>query len=244
MKRVIILIFSIAALSVMMSSCGLFNKQGSGSKNKNLFETTMDTVSYLIGTEIGTSFKNNHIDIRTAALLKGIEDAAQGQENLFHDTVKDKVMTAFQFRLQMAEMERREQASSLNRQEQENFMKENRKNPEIVETTTGIQYKVIKMGTGEKPVATDTVRVHYEGRFVDGEVFDASRKYGPDPVEFPLNRVIPGWTEALQLMPVGSTYEIYLPSEMAYGERGNDRIPPGKMLIFVVELIDIVKKQP
>ncbi|MFO7722184.1 MAG: FKBP-type peptidyl-prolyl cis-trans isomerase [Bacteroidales bacterium] len=242
MKRIIISTLVFAVIISLTSSCGMLKRDTSKSaSNDILFNTTMDTVSYLIGQEIGSSFKSNFIDISGDALLKGVMDAVEGKTDLFSEEVKNDVMTAFQYRLQMAEMERREKVSAENRQEQETFMAENRKNPLIRETASGIQYKVIIPGEGEKPVATDTVRVHYEGRFVNGEVFDASRNHGLNPVEFPLNRVISGWTEALQLMPVGSTYELYIPADLGYGERGNDRIPPAKMLIFTVELIGIVK---
>jgi FKBP-type peptidyl-prolyl cis-trans isomerase FklB len=243
MKRIIISTLSLVIIVALTSSCGILKKGAPGKdSNDKMFATTMDTVSYLIGQEIGSSFKNNFIDISGEALLKGVMDAVAGKTDLFTEEVKNDVMTAFQFRLQMAEMERREKVSAENRQEQETFMAQNRKNPVIQQTASGIQYKVIIPGNGEKPTTTDTVRVHYEGRFVSGEVFDASRNHGPNPVEFPLNRVISGWTEALQLMPVGSTYELYIPADLAYGERGNDRIPPAKMLIFTVELIGIVRK--
>lgn len=203
--------------------------------------TLMDSVSYILGTEIGSSFKSNNIEVNSQLFLLGLEAAMEGQDTLLSEQEKDQVMTAFQFRLQMAEMERREKESAENRQEQETFMARNRKDPTVMETESGIQYRVLVMGEGEKPKATDTVQVHYEGRFVDGEVFDASRQHMTEPFEFPLDMVIPGWTEALQLMPVGSTFEIYLPAHLGYGERGNERIPPSKMLIFTVELHGIVR---
>jgi FKBP-type peptidyl-prolyl cis-trans isomerase len=242
MKKYILPAFILAAI-IGMSSCNIMKcpSKKSCCHKKSGFVTTMDTVSYLIGVEIGSSFKTNYIDISTDNLLKGIQDALKGNDSLISPKVKDDVMTAFQFRLQQADNERREKKAAENRQEEFDFMRENQKQPGVLVTESGIQYKVITMGLGDKPVATDTVQVHYEGRFVNGEVFDASRNHGEAPAEFPLNRVIPGWTQALQLMPEGSVFEIYLPSELAYGERGNDRIPPNKMLIFKVELIRIVK---
>lgn len=243
MKRNYIHFILISIAVALLSSCGLTGKSKKSDETSDgaIFLTTMDTVSYLIGNEIGSSFLSNHIDISSKALLKGIEDAINSADTLFSPEVTEEVMTAFQFRLQMADMERREKLSADNRQEQETFMANNKKDPAVMVTPSGIQYRVITEGTGDRPKSTDTVRVHYEGRFVSGEVFDASRNHGPNPVEFPLNRVISGWTEALQLMPVGSKYELYIPSDLAYGERGNTGIPPAKMLIFTVELIAIVK---
>ncbi|HRZ42312.1 MAG TPA: FKBP-type peptidyl-prolyl cis-trans isomerase [Bacteroidales bacterium] len=239
-KKLPIFVLAIVA-GIMMQSCGMLKcpKKSARCGSKTEFATQMDTVSYMIGQEIGASFKTNFIDIKTAALIKGIEDAIQGNDSMFSAEVKDQVMTAFQFQLQQADFERREKVASANRQEETDFMTANRTKEGVMETESGIQYKVIRLGAGEKPVATDTVQVHYEGRFVDGEVFDASRNHGTEPTEFPLNRVIPGWTEALQLMPVGSVFEIYLPAGLSYGERGNERIQPNKMLIFKVELIGI-----
>lgn len=119
------------------------------------------------------------------------------------------------------------------------FLDANGKKEGVTTTASGLQYKVIKAGTGAQPKATDTVKVHYKGTFLDGKTFDSSYDRG-EPISFPLNRVIAGWTEGVQLMPVGSTYEFYIPSNLAYGERGaGGVIPPNSTLIFVVELLDI-----
>jgi FKBP-type peptidyl-prolyl cis-trans isomerase len=119
------------------------------------------------------------------------------------------------------------------------FLEANGKKEGVTTTASGLQYKVIKAGTGAKPKATDTVNVHYKGTFLDGKTFDSSYDRG-QPISFPLNGVIAGWTEGVQLMPVGSTYEFYIPSNLAYGERGaGGAIPPNATLIFVVELLGI-----
>ena len=124
----------------------------------------------------------------------------------------------------------------------EAFLAENGKKKGITTTASGLQYEVIKMGDGEKPLATDEVTVHYHGTTTDGKVFDSSKERG-EPATFPLNGVIAGWTEALQLMPKGSIFKLYLPSNLAYGERGaGEKIPPYAVLIFEVELLDIKKK--
>jgi len=128
-----------------------------------------------------------------------------------------------------------------NKKEGEAFLDENKKKDGVQVTASGLQYKVIQMGNGEKPTETSTVKVHYKGTLIDGKEFDSSYKRN-QPAEFPLNQVIKGWTEGLQLMPVGSKFEFYIPYNLAYGEEGREPvIPPASVLIFEVELLDIVK---
>ena len=123
----------------------------------------------------------------------------------------------------------------------EKFLEENKKREGVVTLTSGLQYQILKAGTGEKPLATDKVTTHYHGTFLDGKVFDSSVDRG-QPAQFPVNRVIPGWTEALQLMPVGSKWKLWIPYNLAYGEKGYPpKIPPYSALIFEVELISIDK---
>ena len=129
-----------------------------------------------------------------------------------------------------------------NRRAGEAFLAENAKKEGVVTTESGLQYKVIVAGEGEKPQHTDRVKVNYEGRLVDGTVFDSSAKHGDKPIEFRANQVIAGWTEALTLMPVGSKWEIYIPYNLAYGDRDQGKIKPFSALIFTVELVEIVKK--
>ena len=130
-------------------------------------------------------------------------------------------------------------ASKKAKEEGEKFLAENAKRAEVKTTPSGLQYEVIEATLGQKPSATDKVRVHYEGTLIDGTVFDSSYKRG-EPISFPLNGVIKGWTEGLQLMPVGSKYKLYIPYQLAYGERGaGQTIPPYSALIFTVELLDI-----
>ena len=128
-----------------------------------------------------------------------------------------------------------------NRKAGEDFLAENAKKEGVVTLPSGLQYKVLTKGTGEKPQATDRVQVHYEGRLVDGTVFDASKKHGDKPLTFAANQVIKGWTEALCLMPVGSKWELYIPYQLAYGERDMGTIKPYSALIFTVELLGIEK---
>ena len=125
---------------------------------------------------------------------------------------------------------------------QETFLAENAKKEGVVTTQSGLQYKVLVAGEGEKPQVTDRVKVNYEGRLVDGTVFDSSAKHGDKPIEFRANQVIAGWTEALSLMPVGSKWEIYIPYNLASGDRDQGKIKPFSALVFTVELVEIVKK--
>lgn len=131
--------------------------------------------------------------------------------------------------------------SRANKKAGEDFLDANAKKEGVVSLPTGLQYKVITMGKGEKPKATDTVKAHYKGCLIDGTEFDSSEKHGGEPLEFALTGVIRGWTEILQLMPVGSKWEVYIPQYLAYGERGTMGIPPYSALVFTIELVDIVK---
>ncbi|MFM9053078.1 MAG: FKBP-type peptidyl-prolyl cis-trans isomerase, partial [Bacteroidota bacterium] len=134
--------------------------------------------------------------------------------------------------------------STANSAESKKFLENNKKKNGVTTTASGLQYEVIKQGTGPKPTAEDTVRTHYHGTLIDGTVFDSSVERG-EPAEFPVGAVIKGWTEALQLMPVGSKYRLYIPSDLAYGERSaGPKIGPGSTLIFDVELLEIVSKGP
>lgn len=131
--------------------------------------------------------------------------------------------------------------ASKNKKAGEDFLDANAKKEGVVALPSGLQYKVITMGTGEKPKATDKVKAHYRGTLITGEEFDSSRKHGDEPIEFALSGVIGGWTEVLQLMPVGSKWEVYIPQYLAYGERGSAGIPPYSALVFTIELEEIVK---
>lgn len=223
-----------AALCVGM----LANQACAGEKKVDL-KSDKDKVSYSIGLEIGNSFKKQSIDIDTGALEAGIKDAMAGSKPLLNENEIKDVMTAFQKSLADKQAEKIKAATEKNSKDGEAFLAENKKKEGVKTTPSGLQYKVIKDGTGPKPKETDTVTVHYRGTLIDGTEFDSSFKRG-EPATFPLNGVIKGWTEGLQLMKVGSKWQLFIPANIAYGERGaGQMIGPNSTLIFEVELLSI-----
>ncbi len=171
--------------------------------------------------------------------FRGFIDALQGDTTYYN--IEDASLL-FKDLMSEAKEAKTEKLYGENRRAGEQFLAENSKKEGVTTTESGLQYKVIVEGKGEKPQATDRVKVNYEGRLVDGTVFDSSAKHGDKPLEFKANQVIKGWTEALTLMPVGSKWEIYIPYDLAYGERDSGKIKPFSALIFTVELVEIVKK--
>lgn len=194
--------------------------------------------SYAIGTDIGSNFKKQDLEIDVNALAAGIVDSFGGKAALTEAEIKE-TLTAFRTSM-MGKMEAKAKvAGEKNVKEGETFLADNAKKEGVKTTASGLQYKVLKSGKGKTPKATDTVKTHYHGRLIDGTVFDSSVDRG-EPVSFPVNQVIPGWTEALQLMKEGDKWQLYIPSKLAYGERGaGGKIGPNSALIFDVELISI-----
>ena len=197
----------------------------------------MEKVSYIIGTQIGSSIKAQGIEIDIEMLISGLKDALAGKELAFSEEESKQAMMVFRKRMIEKQAAERAQQAAKNQA----FLEANKTKEGVKVLPSGLQYKVITEGTGESPKAEDKVRTHYRGRLIDGTEFDSSYKSNK-PSEFPVNRVIKGWTEALQLMKVGSKWELYIPAELAYGERGKPPvIPPNATLIFEIELLDIVK---
>ncbi|PYJ24164.1 MAG: peptidylprolyl isomerase [Verrucomicrobia bacterium] len=192
-----------------------------------------DKVSYSIGMNIGFNLNRQNVQINPEALTAGMKDAIAGKPQLNPDQVKE-IMAAFEKDMEQKQKE----AGAKNAAEGTKFLEENKKKEGVKTTASGLQYKAIKDGTGAQPKATDTVTVNYRGTTISGTEFDSSYKRG-QPATFPLNGVIKGWTEGLQLMKVGSKYQFVIPPNLAYGERavGPD-IPPNSTLIFEVELMD------
>lgn len=205
------------------------------------FSTFKDTISYMIGKDLANNFINNQLDIDINFLKAGYEAVLNNEDTVFTEQEFQAAMQKLQkVAMEKAEVKRLEEAK-LNKEVGKKFLESNKNNPGVTQTASGLQYKVIKMGDGPKPTPADKVKVHYEGKLINGKVFDSSYERG-EPIEFQLNQVIPGWAEGLTLMPVGSTFELYIPSDLAYGDRPIGEIPAGSTLIFKVELLDIVKE--
>ena len=195
----------------------------------------MDKVSYALGLSIGNNFQNSGIkDLQVEDFIKGLTDVMEEkQPAITYDEAKE-VINEYFIKLQKEKME-------INKKAGEDFLHINKGRAGVVELPSGLQYQVLKQGNGTKPSATDKVKCHYHGTLINGTVFDSSVQRG-QPAVFGVNQVIPGWVEALQLMPVGSKWRLFIPSTLAYGEHGaGEMIEPNSTLIFDVELLDIVK---
>lgn len=201
------------------------------------FNTAESRVSYGIGLQVGKQLTSNRFDgMDYQALSQGVVDALEGNEPAVAEA---DLQQAFADIREHLEAQEAEQAKTL-AVEGESFLEENAKKSGITVTDSGLQYEILQTGDGETPNASSTVRTHYHGTLIDGTIFDSSVDRG-QPAEFPVNGVIAGWTEALQIMPVGSKWRLYVPHNLAYGERGaGASIAPYSALIFDVELLDIV----
>ncbi|MFP4502978.1 MAG: FKBP-type peptidyl-prolyl cis-trans isomerase [Candidatus Hydrogenedentota bacterium] len=191
-------------------------------------------ISYALGTRVGAQLGSDYA-IELEALVAGIRDAMGGGDLLVNEQELGRAMQAYQQKVQEA---RAESGQALDKEAQEVLAK-NRENPDITETDSGLQYRVVEEGEGATPEADDEVKVHYEGRFVDGEVFDSSYERG-EPAVFNASRVISGWTEGLQLMKEGAKYRFWIPGDLAYGPSGRGGIPPNATLVFDVELLEVM----
>ena len=204
------------------------------------FKNEIDRMSYAMGMNMGDYLTRTPLEINLDAAREGIADFINKAPKLSQEEYVA-MMQLLQQKMQEAGRRQMEQLAAANATAEKNFMAENAGKAGVTVTPSGLQYEVIKAGSGPKPSASDTVRVHYVGTLLDGTKFDSSIDRG-EPAEFGVNQVIAGWTEALQLMPVGSKYKLYIPAAIAYGAQGaGQAIPPNAALIFEVELLDIVK---
>ena len=195
----------------------------------------MDKISYALGLSIGNNFQNSGINnLQVEDFVKGLKDVlSEAQPQISYDEAKQ-VINDYFMNLQKEKLE-------LNKKAGEEFLNINKGKAGVVTLPSGLQYQVLKAGEGEKPTANDNVKCHYHGTLINGTVFDSSVERG-EPAVFGVSQVIPGWVEALQLMPVGSKWRLFIPSNLAYGEHGaGDAIEPNSALVFDVELLDIVK---
>ena len=207
---------------------------------KSELKTQKDKVSYAIGLDIGTGLKKNEVDVDADILAKAIKDTLAGKKPLMTEEEVKTTMTEFQKDLQAKQQERTKAQSEKNKKEGEDFLAKNKSKEGVKTLPSGLQYKVITEGKGKTPKATDTVTVQYRGTLIDGTEFDSSYKRG-QPATFPVGGVIKGWTEALQLMKEGSKWQLFIPSDLAYGPNGTQGGPigPNAVLIFEVELVSI-----
>lgn len=227
MKSILLIIAAILIVSPVIA------------QDKSPLKDQKDKVSYSIGLDIGLTFKKQKMDLNPDALTAGLKDALSGNKPLLTDEQVKETMTTFSKEMTEKQTAANKEASEKNAATGEKFLAENKTKEGVKTTASGLQYKVIKEGNGPTPKETDTVVVNYRGTLIDGTEFDSSYKRG-EPATFPVNRVIKGWTEALQLMKVGSKYQLWIPANLAYGERGaGQEIGPNSTLTFEVELISI-----
>lgn len=219
----------------------VFGVSGLAMAQDGQLKTEKDKVSYMVGMQIGGSLAQIKDEIDLAVVTKAIESSLKGETPLLTPEQAMEVQKGFAERLQAKRAAEMQEAATKNKAEGEAFLAKNKSAAGVQTTASGLQYKVEKAGTGPKPAATDTVKVHYTGTLLDGTKFDSSVDRG-QPAQFALNAVIPGWTEALALMPVGSKWTLWIPSNLGYGDRGTPGpIGPNATLKFDVELIEIVK---
>lgn len=207
----------------------------------NNLKSTIDSVSYAIGVLVAQNFKSQNVTLDPAQVQKGFAAVMSNASQLLDNNTCQTVVNSFMMKNQEKAMAEEAKKYEPNKLEGEKFLAENKKRSGVVTTASGLQYEIVKAGDGPKPTANDKVKTHYHGTLIDGTVFDSSVSRG-EPVTFPVGGVIPGWVEALQLMPVGSKWKLYIPQNLAYGQRGaGEKIKPYTALVFEVELISIEK---
>ncbi|MGH9546794.1 MAG: FKBP-type peptidyl-prolyl cis-trans isomerase N-terminal domain-containing protein [Terriglobales bacterium] len=204
--------------------------------------TQKDKFSYALGMNLGTNLHKQSVAVDPNIVLRGLKDALTGGKTALTEDQARAALTEVQNELRQKQQEQMQQAGVANKTEGEAFLAANKIKDGVVALPSGLQYKVLTQGTGPKPTAADSVVCNYRGTLINGAEFDSSYKRG-EPATFPVSGVIKGWTEALQLMPVGSKWQLFVPADLAYGERSPDpEIGPGSTLIFEVELLSIQSK--
>lgn len=206
--------------------------------------TEKERVSYMIGLDVAKSLEQIEDEVDLDTIAKAMKDGLSGEPTLMNEEQAQKVRESFGQKIQAKQLAEITAKAEENRIAGETFMAENAKRPEVTTTESGLQFEVLEPGSGPKPKPTDPVRVHYAGTLLDGTTFDSSYERG-EPVVFSLDQVVPGWQEGIVLMPVGSKYRFWIPSELAYGKQGTPGGPigPNQALVFEVELLDIVEKE-
>lgn len=233
-------IITLIVVAVAALAAGYFigsSMNGVKSENQVSLNDQNDSLNYFLGLNMGYSLEQAPWDVEAALVASGIVQVLD-DSSMFNQMTADAIFRQLNQDLSKVEAQKAENEALDNLEKGASFLEENGKKEGVVTTESGLQYEVISKGDGPTPADTSNVTVHYEGTLIDGEVFDSSYESG-EPVSFALNGVIPGWTEGLQLMPVGSTYKLYIPSNLGYGPRGTGPIPGNSVLIFKVELVSI-----
>lgn len=240
-------VLSTLTVSLIVSSSALAAQTTSPSAVNQLRATSQQVgatskpskgqISYSIGADLGENFKEQGIDIDPAELARGLKDATHGKTSLSQAQMVD-ILKNFQQQLITKKETEFKAISDKNKQQGDSFLASNKTKPGVITTKSGIQYKIIHAGSGEAPSGNAMVKVMYTGKFIDGTIFDKSK----DPVTFPINNVIPGWTEVLKLMKPGAEFEVAIPPQLAYGEHGVDKaIGPNQTLLFTIQLLEVKK---
>ena len=225
---------------ILLFTIGCENESKSKPKSISTLSTFKDSTSYALGADLGSNLKQQAVEIDYDVFMAGLTDAMMDGDLVKLDQKKRREVMAS---LQKSIRDQAKREGEVNLKKADEFLDKNKaENPDVKETPTGLQYRVLREGDGDSPVAEDKVKVHYSGKLIDGTEFDSSYKRG-DPTEFGLNQVIKGWTEGLQLMKVGAKYEFFIHPNIAYGARPRPTIPANSVLIFEVELLDIVTKK-
>lgn len=219
-----LLVIAAAGLAMTLTAC-----------NKPDLKSDKGQASYAIGQQIGQNLKTQNIDFDPATLAASMKDAAEGKSQMTKEEIQKAMM-----KLQESAMKKQQEEGEANKKKSAEFLEKNKTAEGVKTTASGLQYIVVKEGDGPIPKKEDNVKCHYTGTLIDGTKFDSSVDRG-QPAEFPVGGVIPGWTEALQMMKVGSKYKLFIPPELAYGPSGRPGIPPNSALVFEVELLEILK---
>lgn len=227
MKKLALAISLLATTSLSFASVDLSSEQAK--------------LSYAIGTDLGKNFKQQDIQVDPEAFMAGMKDALEGKQGQMTTEEMTQTLQAFQKKMLMKRMEQYQKQAQENKKQGEAFLAANKNKKGVVTTDSGLQYKVLEKGKGTSPTKSDTVVVEYTGRLINGKVFDSSERNGK-PAKFNVSQVIKGWTEALQMMQPGAKWELYVPSDLAYGPRGvGGPIGPNETLIFEIKLLSVEK---
>lgn len=231
-----------ALVAFTLTSCLFSLAAVAADKNVQLKEKK-DKISYSIGVDVGKSIEKQKIQINNEAFMAGFKDGQANKTTLMTEEEIQQTLLSLQTEIMEKQKAQMQELANKNLREGEKFLAENKKNKDVVTLASGLQYKIVTEGKGESPKATDTVTTHYRGKLINGTEFDSSYSRG-EPVKFTVNGVIPGWSEALQLMKPGAKWELFVPAKLAYGEHSVGQvIGPNSTLIFEVELLSVEKGQ-